>query len=69
MNIKYIKDIDILNIELKEGKFQYSHELGEGIILDLSEDGEILSIEIIDASKRLGQDIAAKIADKYLATV
>jgi len=68
MEIKYIKDIDILNIELKEGEFQYSQELGEGIILDLSEDGEILSIEIIDASKRLGQDIAAKIADKYLAT-
>ena len=67
MEIKYIKDIDILNIELKEGEFQYSQELGEGIILDLSEDGEILSIEIIDASKRLGQDIAAKIADKYLA--
>lgn len=68
MKIKYIKDIDILNIELKKGEFQYSQELGEGIILDLSEDGEILNIEIIDASKRLGQDIAAKIADKYLAT-
>ena len=68
MEIKYIKDIDVLNIELKEGEFQYSQELGEGIILDLSEDGEILGIEIIDASKRLGQDIAAKIADKYLAT-
>ena len=68
MEIKYIKDIDILNIELKEGEFQYSQELGEGIILDLSEDGEILGIEIIDASKRLGQDIATKIASKYLTT-
>ena len=68
MEIKYIKDIDILNIELKEGEFQYSQELGEGIILDLSEDGEILGIEIIDASKRLGQGITAKITDKYLST-
>ena len=67
MEIKYIKDIDVLNIELKEKQFQCSYELGEGIILDLSEDGEILGIEIIDASKRLGEDIAAKIADKYLA--
>ena len=67
MEIKYIKDIDILNIELKEKQFEYSYELGEGIILDLSGDGEILGIEIIDASKRLGEDIAAKIADKYLA--
>jgi len=26
VKIKYVKDIDVLNIELQEGKFQYSEE-------------------------------------------
>jgi len=65
--IKYVKDIDVLNIELKEGSFEYSEEIGEGVILDIGADGEILSIEIIDAAKRLGKEVADKIARRYLA--
>lgn len=66
MEIKYVKDIDVLNIELQEGKFAYSQELAEGVILDLSQDGEILGIEIIDASKRLQREIAEKMSQRYL---
>jgi len=64
-----MQDIDVLNIELQEGKFQYSEEIGEGVILDLAQDGNILSIEIIDATKRLGKEVAQKITKRYLATV
>ena len=32
--IKYWKDVDILDIELKEGKYEYSEEIAEGVILD-----------------------------------
>jgi len=39
----------------------------EGIILDIGRDGEILSIEIIDVSKRLEKEVTQKIAQKYLA--
>ena len=66
MEIKYVKDIDVLNIELQEGKFEYSEEIGEGVILDLSQNGDILSIEIIDATKRLGKEVADKITQRYL---
>jgi Protein of unknown function (DUF2283). len=66
VEIKYVKDIDVLNIELQEGKFEYSEEIGEGVILDLSQNGEILSIEIIDATKRLGKEVANKITQRYL---
>jgi uncharacterized protein YuzE len=66
VEIKYVKDIDVLNIELQEGKFAYSQELAEGVILDLSQDGEILGIEIIDASKRLQREIAEKMSQRYL---
>jgi len=66
VEIKYVKDIDVLNIELQEGKFEYSEEIGEGVILDLGQNGDILSIEIIDATKRLGKEAADKITQRYL---
>jgi uncharacterized protein YuzE len=66
VGIKYIKDIDVLNIELKEGSFEYSEEIGEGVILDIGENGDILGIEIIDATKRLGKEVADKITRRYL---
>jgi uncharacterized protein YuzE len=39
--IKYWKDVDILNIELKEGKYEYSEEIA-GVILDIDKSGEII---------------------------
>ncbi|MBE0479077.1 DUF2283 domain-containing protein [Candidatus Aerophobetes bacterium] len=69
MQIRYVKNIDVLNIDLGEGKFDYSEELAEGIILDISKEGEILSIEVVDASKRLRKEIMEKLAKKYLARV
>ena len=67
MGIKYVKDIDVLNIELQEGSFEYSEEIGEGVVLDVGEKGDILSIEILDATKRLGKEVADKITQRYLA--
>ena len=69
MQIRYVKNIDVLNIDLGKGKFDYSEELAEGIILDISKEGEILSIEVVDASKRLRKEIMEKLAKKYLARV
>jgi uncharacterized protein YuzE len=64
--IKYVKDIDVLSIELQEGNFEYSEEIGEGVILDIGKKGDILSIEIVDATKRLGKEVADKITQRYL---
>jgi len=66
VGIKYVKDIDVLNIELQEGDFEYSEEIGEGVILDIGEKGDILAIEIVDATKRLGKEVADKITQRYL---
>jgi len=63
---KYVKDIDVLNIELQQRKFEYSEEIGEGLVLDIGKNGDILSIEIIDAAKRLGKEVADKITQRYL---
>jgi uncharacterized protein YuzE len=66
VGIKYVKDIDVLNIKLQEGNYEYSEEIGEGVILDIGKNGDVLSIEIIDATKRLGKEVAHKITQRYL---
>ncbi len=68
MKIKYFRDIDVLNIDIQEGAFKYSEEPAEGIIFDISEDGEILSIEVLDAEKRFEEPVAERIIKKYMVT-
>jgi uncharacterized protein YuzE len=51
VGVKYVKDIDVLTIELQEGEYEHSEEIGEGVILDIGKNGDILSVEIIDATK------------------
>jgi len=65
--IKYWKDIDVLNIDVKKGKYEYSEEVADGVVIDIDKDGEILSIEILDATKKMGEPVAQKISSKYAA--
>ncbi len=50
MKVTYDQEVDILNIELSETE---SDEDKPGVILDYDADGNIVSIEILDASKRI----------------
>jgi YD repeat-containing protein len=52
MKIKYDKEVDILVIELSEAKISESDEPRKGIILDYDEAGNVVRIEILDASKK-----------------
>jgi len=56
MKIEYDPYHDILNIEfLPEADISESMEF-DGIIVDYSEDGKIVAIEILDISKRTQKD-------------
>ncbi len=61
-----MKDVDILYIELRDGKYEYSEEIAEGVILDLDKNGEIMAIEILNTSKRLDNSVVEKITEQYL---
>ena len=63
--IKYWKDIDVLNVTLKEGDYEYSEEVAEGVVLDIDKNGEILGIEILDATKKMDEPLIQKLAKKY----
>jgi uncharacterized protein YuzE len=52
MKVKYNKEIDVLLIEISAGIVSESDESKPGIIIDYDKDGNILRIEILDASKR-----------------
>lgn len=51
MQIKYSPDADVLLLKLREGKPVDSADVGEGLIAHYAEDGKVLEIEILDASK------------------
>ena len=53
MKVKYDKEVDILYILFSEKAIYDSDEGKPGIILDYSEDGDIIGIEILNASKKI----------------
>ena len=53
MKITYDPDCDAMNIVFQEGKYEISKEISEGMIIDYTDDGKVISIEILDASKRM----------------
>lgn len=55
MKIKYDKETDILYIRLKDVAIDESEEDKKGVILDYSADGQLVGIEVLNASKSMDQ--------------
>jgi uncharacterized protein YuzE len=53
MKITYDKKADAANIVFQKGKYHVSEEIGEGVVVDYTKNGKIISIEILDVSKRM----------------
>ncbi len=53
MKIIYDKDSDTLTIIFREAIVEESDEEKQGIILDYDEDGNVVSLEVLDASRRV----------------
>ena len=51
--ISYDPEADVMYVKIREWKYIESDEVDDGIILDYWEKGEILGIEILDASKKI----------------
>jgi uncharacterized protein YuzE len=52
MKVRYDKEIDAMYVYAEEGTPEYSEEVGEGVIIDVSIDGKVVGIEILDASEK-----------------
>ena len=55
MVIKYDRDLDVVYIKLTDGTVFESDEEKPGIILDYDEVGNIVGIEVLNASKKMNQ--------------
>lgn len=53
MKLNYYPDTDSLYIDLAEGHSTESKEVSEGIVLDYDADGNLVGIDIDNASKKL----------------
>ena len=52
MKVRYDKEVDAMYVYAEEGQSEYSEEIGEGIIIDVSKEGKIIGMEILDASEK-----------------
>jgi len=55
MRIIFDPDTNTLNLIFREEKIAESDEIKEGIIIDYSKDGKIVSMEILDASEQISE--------------
>ena len=58
MKIRYDKEVDVLTITLAKDAIVESDELRPGIVLDYDKDGQVVRIEVLDASLQDGDHIA-----------
>ena len=71
MKIKYDKEVDILYISFLENKIIESDEQKPGIIMDYDKDGNIVGLEILNATDKIGKpgNVTYEVAQKELNTV
>ncbi len=53
MKVKYDQEVDVLTIEFSDAQVEESDQDKPGVILDYDKDGNIVSMEILNASKRV----------------
>ncbi len=53
MKVTYDPEVDVLRILLSDAPIEESDEGKPGVILDYDKDGNIVGLEVLDASKRM----------------
>ncbi|MFZ6016871.1 MAG: DUF2283 domain-containing protein [Nitrospirota bacterium] len=53
MKITYDPEVDVLRIIFTEAQIEESDEEKPGVILDFDKDGNIVGLEVLDASRRM----------------
>jgi uncharacterized protein YuzE len=53
MKVTYDAEVDVLRILLSDRPIEESDEDKPGVILDYDEEGNVVGLEILDASKRM----------------
>jgi uncharacterized protein YuzE len=63
VQVEYDKKADALYIHLRKATVEISAEAADNVIIDLDKAGRIIGIEVLDASKNMGQELVTKIVN------
>lgn len=66
MKIEYDPEADALYIQIRQAQPSDNIDIEEGVTVDLDENGHIVGLEILDASKRLSPSDLASISIEKL---
>ncbi|MFH1049367.1 MAG: DUF2283 domain-containing protein [bacterium] len=55
MKIKYDKEVDVINLQFSDSEIFETDEDKPGVIIDYDKNGNIVEIEILNASKHTSQ--------------
>ncbi len=67
MEINYDKEADAMYIEFRKGDFSKNKKIDDFTVVDFDEKGNLLGIELLDASKRIPQKSLSQVRVKNLA--
>ena len=62
MKVKYDPQVDVLRFLLSDAPVEESDEDKPGVILDYDKSGNVVGIEILEASKRMGDPMSLEYA-------
>jgi uncharacterized protein YuzE len=62
MKVRYDPEVDVLSIALSDAPVEESDEDNPGVILDYDIRGNVVGLEILDASKRMGNPMSVEYA-------
>jgi uncharacterized protein YuzE len=62
MKVKYDPEVDVLSIVLSDALVEESDEGKPGVILDYDKSGNVVGLEILDASRRMGNPMSVEYA-------
>ena len=62
MKLNYDRETDTLTIVLRDTDIRESDEVRPGVIADLAANGEIVRLEILDASRRVDDPAVVELA-------
>lgn len=54
MKITYDKKVDAMYIKLKKGRYDHTKKVTDNVLVDVSKKGEVLGLEILDATHTVG---------------
>ena len=63
MRVTYDPEVDVLRILFSSAAIEESDEDKPGVILDYDKDGNVVGLEILDASKRVDDPRAVEFVD------